>query len=156
MNMFVLDNDITKNAQMHCNTHTIKMPSEIMQGLCTTMNMFGSSAPMKSTHQNHPSIVWMRKSKQNFQYAMDLCLALCKEYTHRYGKVHKIEAVDLPQVIMPDLPEIGLTDFPQVMDEQYQCNNAITAYRNYYMGDKLSQTGWRWEYKNRETPYWAK
>lgn len=49
-----------------------------------------------------------------------------------------------------------LTEFAQAMPDQYRDIDAVKAYRNYYLGEKLCQKSWRWEYKNREKPEWAR
>lgn len=155
MNLFLLNKDVELNAKQHCNTHTIKMPSELCQMLSTVMELHKLPAPMKSTHAHHPCTLWVGKSKQNFEYTIKLCKALCKEYTHRYLKTHKVEEY-LKSIIIPDLPDLGLTEFAQAMPEQYRDVDPVKAYRNYYINDKLCKDGWRWEYKNRETPNWSK
>lgn len=155
MNIFILDLDHKTNAQYHCNTHTIKMPVEIAQILATVMYSYGVTTSIKPTHKNHPCTIWAGKSKANFEYAKELCYELCKEYSYRYGKRHKVEDY-LTELICPkDLTGDTLTPFAKAMPEQYRNEDTVQAYRAYYINEKLCQEGWRWEYRNRDIPKWA-
>ena len=155
MNIFYLDSDPIKAAQYQANCHTCKMQTEGMQILSTVMIKHGYNAPMKSSHPFHPSTIWVSESVDNFQWLIEHVEALCKEYTYRYGKRHKVEEY-LSKVKIPKLRKIGFTEPPQVVSEEFKGDNTIIAYRKYYVYDKLSQKGWRWEYKNRKEPEWIK
>jgi hypothetical protein len=43
-----------------------------------------------------------------------------------------------------------MTPFAQAMPEQYRNNDAVIAYRNYYIGEKSEML----QYKNRDIPEW--
>lgn len=155
MNIFILDLDHKLNAKYHCNTHIIKMPTELAQILGTVMDSFGLKTSIKPTHQNHPCTIWAKQSKANFNFTKELCYELCKEYTFRYGKRHKVEDY-LEEIFCPDtLTNDSLSTFAQAMPEQYRNKDSVQAYRDYYINEKLCQDGWRWEYKNRTIPEWA-
>ncbi len=68
MNIFILDEDITKSAQAHCDKHVVKMILESAQLLCTAVNYYAGEqvTPYKSTHMNHPCSIWVRESLANF------------------------------------------------------------------------------------------
>ena len=66
---------------------------ETTQMLCTAINIYGGTTPYKSTHRNHPSNLWCRATRKNWLWLHEHGMALCKEYTARYGKVHKCEAI---------------------------------------------------------------
>jgi len=70
---------------------------------------------------------------------------------HRYNKTHKGEIV-CKALTEPHIEDIGLTPFAQAMPEQYKHDNPITAYRNYYNGEKQHLFSW----KNRDVPEWIK
>jgi len=153
MNIFVLDYDHEKNAQYHCNRHVVKMVTEQTQLLCSAY-YFTDSVPegiYKLTHANHPCAKWARESLSNWLWLRDDTLALCKEYTYRYGKHHKCEAIcdGLPA---PHIDDIWLTPFALAMPEQYRCSDAVEAYRSYYNGEKQHLFQW----KNRQIPEWIK
>lgn len=156
MNIFILDLNTVKSAKAHCNTHTIKMVQELSQILSTVLIKHNQQALYKATHQNHPCTIWAGLTSANFKYTRKLGLELCKEYTHRYGKVLQVQEFLQNMKVPESLTKGKLTEFAQAMPEQYRCKDSVTAYRNYYLGEKICQDGWRWEYKNRQKPDWAR
>ena len=68
MNIFCLDKDPEIAAQEHCDKHCVKMILECNQLLCTTFWMQDIEAPYKKTHYNHPSAIWARESRGNFEW----------------------------------------------------------------------------------------
>lgn len=153
MNVFVLDIDTTKCAEYHNDKHCVKMILETAQLLCGVHWLCGVQAPYKLTHKNHPCSIWARQSMANYNWLLNLGLALCKEYSYRYGKTHKCEAViSWCRSNTPNIPQNTLTEFPQAMPEQYKSESAVTAYRNYYLGEKVSFCRWT----KRDIPEWFK
>ena len=153
MNIFLLDKNPSKCAAYHCDKHVVKMILESAQMLCTAHWQTGSEAPYKPTHVNHPCNLWLLQSLDNYNFLCNLGYELCKEYTRRYGRVHKTQAVI--EWCMANLPEItsnGLTPFAQAMPEEYKGKNAVKAYRNYYIGEKKGFA----KYTNRSVPSWLK
>jgi hypothetical protein len=59
--------------------------------LSTAINFYNGDSPYRSTHVNHPCSIWVRESQHNYQWLLDHFEELCKEYTRRYGKIHKCE-----------------------------------------------------------------
>jgi len=151
MNIFVLDDDFEKNAEFQCDRHVVKMITEQNQILSTCHWMTGGSAKYKPTHVNHPCNVWVRESLDNYVWLCWSTSFLCREYSHRYGRTHAGENIvkELSKNF-PELPIKGLTSFAQAMPEHYKNENAVIAYRNYYMGEKRHIANW----KNREVPEW--
>ena len=62
MNIFYLDKDPVKAAQVQYNKHVVKMILESAQMLCTAHHVYGDpdSVPYKQAHLNHPSTIWTR------------------------------------------------------------------------------------------------
>ncbi|WP_417763443.1 pyrimidine dimer DNA glycosylase/endonuclease V [Shewanella sp.] len=152
MNIFVLDENITQCAQYHCDQHVIKMILESVQLLCTALNKKGFVTPYKSTHTQHPCVLWVEASYDNFEWLVQLTDALNTEYRYRFDKVidHKSIAV-LRQIAQLEYARAGLTPFPQAMPEQFKvAGNAVQAYRNFYIGDKRRFTKWT----KRPLPQW--
>lgn len=152
MNIFILDNDIEQCAQYHCDQHVVKMILESVQLLCTALNKKGFVTPYKSTHMNHPSVLWVEASYDNFLWLKALTFALNDEYKYRYNKSvdHKSIAV-LTEISQHSFAANGLTPFPQAMPDEYKVpNDAILAYRNFYMGDKAKFAKWT----KRAPPAW--
>lgn len=151
MNIFVLDNNLETNAQYHCDKHVVKMITEQTQLLCSAY-YFTDEVPegiYRLTHANHPCSKWARESLSNWLWLRSSTFALCHEYSYRYGRKHACEGV-LKALNPPHVSDIGLTPFAQAMPEQYQCDDAVTAYRAYYNGEKRHLFHW----KNRPIPAW--
>ena len=141
MNIFYLDRDINRAAQFHCDQHIVKMPLESAQILCAVLHRYGMDAPYKATHAKHPSVLWAGDSVAHFQWLYDFGIALCVEYTYRYGRQHKCEGVIGSLPTMPSLPDLGWSDPPQAVPEDYRGDDVVAAYRAYYRGEKAVFAG---------------
>ena len=85
MNIFYLDKDPVKAAQVQYNKHVVKMILESAQMLCTAHHHYGNDAvPYKKAHYNHPSTIWAREDAYNYMWLYDHMMALGKEYTKLY------------------------------------------------------------------------
>jgi hypothetical protein len=126
---------------------------ESAQMLCTAHWQGGSMAPYKPTHINHPCSIWVRESLDNYNFLCKLAMALCKEYTKRYNKIHKTQKV-IEWCIKnkPKISSLGLTKFAQAMPDEYKDKNPVKAYRNYYINEKKSFL----RYTNSKIPKWIK
>lgn len=152
MNIFILDDDIETCAQYHCDQHVVKMILESVQMLCTALNKRGESTPYKSTHVKHPCVLWVEESYDNFRWLNDLTIALNDEYRYRFDKStdHKSMRV-LSEISGYHFARRGLTPFAQAMPDQYKVpDNAVAAYRKFYIGDKMGFARWT----KRERPGW--
>jgi hypothetical protein len=152
MNIFVLDDDIRRCARYHADQHVVKMILESTQMLCTVLNQNGIQAPYKSTHTKHPCTMWTGRSLANWKWLRRLALALNREFRYRYRKETDHESALVAQSLpLPPIPDLGLTAFAQAMPEQYRVHdNAIQAYRNFYVGEKARFASWT----RRRTPRW--
>lgn len=143
MNIFVLNMNTKQCAKWHCDKHITKMTLEATQLLCTAINLSGGSSPYKTAQANHPCAIWTRTSRSNFFWLAELGYELCDEYTRRYGKTHKctevIDACVLAANVVPDGP---LTPFAQAMPDEYKKDDAIEAYKAYYIGAKANIATW--------------
>lgn len=105
------------------------------------------------SHQNHPCAVWARQTDANYRWLFELFAETSAEYTHRYGKVHKTwtdvgEFLSHPPKNIRSGP---LTPLAQAMGDEFKVkDDAIAAYRNYYLGAKASFARWT----NRQAPAW--
>ena len=152
MNIFILDHDIKRCAEYHCDQHAIKMILESVQLLCTALNKKGFETPYKSTHQKHPCVLWVEESYDNFEWLTQLTIALNDEYRYRFGKKndHKSMSV-LSQIQNLKYERNGVTQFAQAMPDEYKVpNDPIVAYRQFYIGDKLRFARWT----KRTAPEW--
>ena len=178
MNIFYLDHDVKKCAEMHNDKHVVKMILEYAQLLSTAHRVLDGTIVVglsktgrkqsryvlpdnresllySATHLNHPSAVWVRKSKQNYLWLANMLIALCEEYTHRYGKIHKVERDGLCYVLLKNIPHSIIdSDFtqptPAMPDVVKIPGDSIKSYRNYYINNKTHLANW----KKRTIPEW--
>lgn len=179
MNIFYLHNDVRHCAEMHNDKHCVKMILEYAQLLSTAHRVLdgveilgktktGRNAKRwiledtslndilySATHINHPSAVWVRQSKENYIWLSNMLVALCEEYTYRYGKTHKIERDGLCFVLLKNVPKnIGNREWteptPAMPEDVKIAGDSIASYRNYYIKNKTHLAKW----KNRNIPQW--
>ena len=180
MNIFYIDPDVKVCAQQHNNSHTVKMILEYSQLLSTahrvldgkpvtqlsktgrkqTLYMLNNEKDKilyKATHINHPSAIWCRRGALQYRWLHNLLVELCKEYTYRYNKVHKVEREGLLYELQ-QIPKNIHTDVfwfeptPAMPDEFKVKGNNLQSYRNYYIHGKAHLAKW----KNRTVPEWFK
>jgi hypothetical protein len=130
---------------MHCDKHVVKMIVETAQLLCGAHHMTGSWAQYKLSHKNHPCAIWTRESIENYIWLSKLGVELCREYTRRYNKIHKSEAVINWCVNnIPALPHITMTEFRLAMPDICKItNDPVENYREYYIREKHSFCTWK-------------
>ena len=178
MNIFYLDRDVIKCAEMHNDKHCVKMILEYAQLLSTAHRVLDGilsiglsetgrkqsryvlsdgreSLLYIATHLNHPSAVWVRQSAENYLWLANMLIALCEEYTYRYGKVHKTEKDGLAYVLLKNIPHnirnSGFTQpTPAMPDEVKIVGDSLASYRNYYIKNKAHLASW----KKRNIPEW--
>jgi hypothetical protein len=176
MNIFALHTDPVLSAQSHCDKHVVKMIIEYAQLMSTAHRVFDGSlyqgktkngrnikrwlmpdevleeVVYKASHVNHPSGIWCRQTKANYDYLYTLWLSLCKEYTHRYGRIHLTQSKleDILCNAPSNIPHGTLTELPQAMPDDAKMPNVIDAYRNYYRVYKKDFAKWT----KRQTPEW--
>ena len=172
MNIFVLDSNPVKSAQMLCDAHVIKMALESAQLLSTHYRMTILNADgvgiqkladmlYKSTHINHPCRVCL-DNPFNRAWLVYHFRALLSEYTYRYGKVHgssKLRHIfSIPMALDEWLPHaLDKLTFPKCMPDTYKTggddiDSIVQSYRNYYKYKQ--ETMRRFRYTNREIPEW--
>jgi hypothetical protein len=176
MNIFYLHNDPKTCAEMHVDKHCVKMILEYAQLLSTAHRFLDGNLSVgrstsgrkktsyvlmdqresvlySATHINHPSAIWCRKGIVQYRWLHNLLIELCKEYTYRYGKIHKVERSGLlweleqpPKNIHTD---VFWSEPTPAMPDQYKvAGDSIQSYKNYYLGDKTRMFSW----KNRSEP----
>jgi len=182
MNIFYLDNDPKVCAEMHNDKHCIKMILEYAQLLSTahrvldgTLSIGLSETGRKqtryvlpdgresklyvATHINHPSAIWCRQSYANYVWLSKLLTELCREYTYRYGKVHKVELSGLEEELMyPPMNIPAHAPFteptPAMPDDVKVAGDSIASYKNYYINNKQHLASWRGKINSRPVPNW--
>lgn len=164
MNIFILDNDPEQAAKAHCDKHTIKMILESAQLLSTAINTHSGKQvmPYKTTHLNHPCSIWVRESRDNALWLVELTTALNAEYKYRYNKSknenHKSYDMLITakiKTLIKSLPATPQTPPALAMPDKYWVMDslgmdAVASYRNYYKNGKADLLN----YTRREPPEW--
>lgn len=178
MNIFALTKDPVLSAQQMLDKHVVKMPTESCQMLHTNTlyfhykSIYGvepslkdlkkfhahiNSKLMKPAMLNHPSTIWARQNNANYMWLYNHAIALCKEYTFRYGKIHGTEKriadsftfsydeKDLTPV------SIAMADIYRLPQEKHSWDFVIKSYRHYYLQGKWDFATWK---KNRRPEWW--
>lgn len=167
MNLFYLHKDPVKSASMHVDKHAVKMVIEYAQMLSTAHRILdgkqyidassgrrikrwaleGEMEGMlyKASHINHPSTQWVRGNAIQYQYAYDMFVALCDEYTYRYGRTHLTD--EKLRGLLNQLPNnISLGQWsepPQCMPDDVKVEgNSLNAYHKYYAKYKKDFAVW--------------
>lgn len=181
MNIFLLSKDPVEAAQMQCDKHAVKMVVESAQMLSTAHRMLDGyieKAPSKSgkrlvnhwvhpdpeldaelykaVHFQHPCTVWTMKSNNCYTWHYIHFRALCKEYTHRYGKIHKTEQKlgEILKSLPKNIPIDYLYPHPLAMGSNPECmnpNDIVGSYRAYY---QTKQQRFKMKWTNRSVPDW--
>lgn len=113
----------------------------------------------KVAHKNHPSSIWVRQSYSHYHWLYAHFVALCKEYTRRYDKIHatqtKLEQhLGFYPFYMTKLPNKhdDLIPPPCCMPDDCKItNDTVINYRYYYLKEKKDML----KYTNREIPHWV-
>lgn len=153
MNIFVLDLNVEKCARYHCDQHVVKMILESVQMVCTVLNRKGFVTPYRSTHPQHPCVLWGGESFDNLQWLMRLTRALNREYQYRYRKSEPHASIYVLNLVKSmRFESLGLTEFAQAMPEKYKVpGDPVRAYRAFYIGEKLRFAKWT----RRKVPRWV-
>ena len=156
MNIFVLDTDPVRAAQLHCDKHVVKMVLESAQLLSTAVltHMPDAIGLYRPTHKGHPCTMWASETRGNFDWLCELASGLVEEHALRYApkRRHSSESViDRCRELRSLIPAGGMTEHPQCMPDELRCHDAVNAYRAYYRSDKREFATWR---APRVTPGW--
>lgn len=175
MNIFYLDRDVRKCAQMHLDKHVVKMIIEYAQLMSTAhrycdgeeyidktangrkikrwrLNDGREAQLMKASHINHPSAIWLRQSKENYVWLYQMWVCLLQEYTFRYGKIHACaRLLDALAEIPHALQEKPFTEpTPAMPDECKIPGDSLGSYHKYYNERKAHFAKWT----KRPVPVW--
>jgi len=179
MNIFILHKDPIKAAQDQCDKHVVKMIVESAQMLSTVHRMLDGSIEQrpsksgkrilkyyklpdrrenllyKAVHHNHPCTVWTRESSSNYRWHYEHFIALCREYTYRYGKTHSTETkLGLELGLLPkNIPMGDYTPFKLAMGSNPECmfEDPVKSYRAFY---KTKQKRFKMDWTKRQVPQW--
>ena len=178
MNIFYVHTDPQLAAQQHCDKHCTKMLAEYGQLLSTahrvldgqkviTKNKRGGKLTTylfedevkeqtfyKSCYVGHPSNVWLRDSRANYEWLHACFVELGKEFVKRYKKdvdhmtIQKLAHITAtPPVNISNKPFVGPT--PAMPDYCKIEGDSLASYRKFYINEKPFA---EWRYT--ETPAW--
>lgn len=179
MNIFYLSNSTKECAQFHVDRHVTKMCIEYAQLLSTAHRLLDGTEYyektsnnrkikrwllhdekeqllMKSTHPSHPSAVWCRQSKTNYEWLYNLWTDLLNEYTYRYGKTHACSRlIDVLRESPKNIPDTNFTEpTPAMPDDVKVSGDSIQSYKNYYIRNKTHLASWKGKVNSRSVPSW--
>lgn len=166
MNLFYLHRQPEVSAKLHCDKHVVKMIIEYAQMLSTAHRILDGdqytdassgrriqrwrldpdreSILYKASHINHPSTQWVRENAIQYQFAYDMFVNLCEEYTYRYEKKHLTDT-KLRNVLnnLPDNIKLGRwSEPPQCMPDDVKTESTVEAYHKYYRIYKKDFAKW--------------
>jgi hypothetical protein len=181
MNIFFLDEDVKKCAQMHVDRHVCKMVIEYAQLLSTAHRVLDGQEYkrlsannrsikawrlpdsreerlMKPTMMNHPSAIWVRQSNENYRWLYNMWCELLSEFTYRYGKVHATARLIPDLAVLPtNIPNGKFTGpTPAMPDECKVPGDSLKSYHNYYKMNKSHLWSWKGKINKREVPPFMK
>jgi hypothetical protein len=166
MNLFILSLNFAECAQYMFDKHVSKIILEAVQMLCTTMQIVDPENEIqnhiklyKIAHKNHPVTIWMRTSRENYMWTLELVEAMHNEWKFRYDhpedKMHKsyIVATYLKQYApsADKFPSRGLTTFALAMPVECKTDDPIESYRIYYQSQEKQKIA---SWKKRGKPHW--
>jgi hypothetical protein len=170
MNIFYLSHKTSRCARWHCDKHVVKMILETTQLLYTAHWVLSvipdfSGAPMRKgaeargyisiRNAKHPCAIWVRESLEHYVWLCELGLALCEEYSHRYGAQKRHSCEDHLQWLFEfpplELEAKGWKQPPMAMPDEYKISkNSMVSYREYYRRGKKDLL----TYSERHMPHW--
>jgi len=160
MNIFAISGDEAtgeidwiQSARDLDNLRVVKMILESCQILSTVLNEQNIQAPYRSFNPKHPSCIWAAESSENFENLVLHCSAMLEEYTERFGKIHKCQAVleTILEIYDPmKFPQRKATPLRLAMPEYFKSENPVKSYRDYY-----SQKN-NMRYPKEKIPSWLK
>lgn len=142
MNIFFLSWSPKEAAELHCDKHVVKMILETAQLLYSAHWLLHPEGlpptAYKLAHKNHPCSIWVRESLTNYLWLCSLGVWLCKEYTHRYTKIHKSQ-VHIEWLINnppKNIDYVAMTPPAKAMPNEYKVDDPIQSYKTFYIESK--------------------
>ena len=174
MNLFACDQHPVRAAQCLPDKHVVKMCIENAQMLAVALGPqhglgWGSIRKKdgfpysERSHFNHPSTVWVRSSYANLAWTIVHGLALCSEYTYRYGKTHAAIIAHYDAKVLFHRYTDGhlsiwqtVDSFARAMPQEIKDDTTISdvvAYRKYLVNHKPWAA---WKIESRRPSWWPK
>lgn len=152
MNIFFIEHTTKNIAQSYADQHVnvgIKEKAQMLSEAYRTQNIHSEDIYGKF-NPNHPMSKWVRESKENFKFTIELTKELNKEFKKRgfkdgktdHGSMAVVKAVE----DMEDLLEFEKTDRTTppycFNDRKVEGETEIEKWRNFYKIDKIGRVDW--------------
>ena len=148
MNVFRCDPSPSLSARALADRHVVKMALESAQILSTV-----TGGPYKPTHARHPATLWAGASRVNAVWLLAHGIALCDEYTRRFGKVHACAPV-LTGIDLSNLPDVDGTPPVYCGPDDVAGDTVEARYRN-LLARKYVEWGVMARWTKAERPRWC-
>lgn len=156
MNIFVTDRNPIISAEALDDKRVIKMILESAQIMSTVMHLREAKNAFmvyKPTHKGHPCTIWTNENRKNYEWLLNHFVALSREYTKRFNKIHKsfmlLEELASGRHLLPDTELSPFTNATKFKNE----SDVIVAYRmalvDKWLNDKRPPT-----WTNSKAPQW--
>ena len=173
MNIFYVDKDPVKAAQMLLDKHVVKMILESAQMLCTVKRVLDGKEYFDKTKNgrkirrwkldnpneeaiiykagwlNHPSTQWVFQSAYNYIWLYRHMLALNEEYKRRYNHTEDHLTIQKLGQLLATPPKNaklnvkGTDATPAMPDECKVPGDSVASYRKYYIMKKQRFATWK-------------
>ena len=173
MNIFYLDKDPVKAAEMSCDKHVVKMILESAQMLCTAKRVLDGTEYYDKTKNGrkikrwrldnnneesiiykagwlgHPSTQWVMKSAYNYIWLYKHMMALNDQYKLRYNHTKDHTCIQKLGQLLSVPPKnaridvMGTDATPAMPDECKVPGNVVESYRRYYIMKKRRFATWK-------------
>ena len=167
MNIFVTSKCPVECAVALADTHVVKMGTECLQMAVAALYRQEIPLPLLplnksgktygNSHPRHPCTLWAGDTRGNYLWLIEHGIAICEEYTYRYGKRHGVhDNLYILRDLAHWIPEGEMTPFAVCMPDEYKVDCPHESYRNFYIIGKQSAyngRGLEWA-KNRSPPNW--
>lgn len=144
MNIFYTNSIPEICASEHCRVHRVKMILEYCQLLSTAHHVLDNEKRTdiyKRTHENHPSSIWVRSSRENYLWVWRCARELIKLHYSYRGKEHKSLSVLMRLTDAPkNIVDADFSPPVQCVPDEFISYCSLTAYKN-YLNYKFSE--WR-------------
>ena len=150
MNIFILNEDPYVAADNLCDKHKVKMLIETCQMLSAVLDVRGRKGlstelelpQYPKAHIKHPCTIWACESYINAQWLVKHLHGISQSYAktyprkeHKLAKHYEVYSREIQHCAFPIMDK--RTEFVQAMPDEYKVKqDAVSAYKNYYLMDK--------------------
>ena len=163
MNIFFLDKDPGLCAKYHCDRHLVQQINTVAQILSTVMRKSGIEYGFTAKNKEHPCVLWVEESDENFLWLHKLGMELCREFSfrysgngsHRHTCEHLIRDTHLEStgknLQRKRRKKFKITNPPQLISDHFKSDEVVKSYRDYYLVEKTKLL----VYTKRQVPDWV-